>query len=52
VKVDSNGRLTSLFDLQENREVILPGHHANVFRYYEDIPLFWDAWDVEVFILD
>jgi alpha-mannosidase len=38
-------------DIKESRQVILPGHKANVFRFYEDIPLFWDAWDVEVFIL-
>jgi alpha-mannosidase len=41
----------SLVDIKESRQVILPGHKANVFRFYEDIPLFWDAWDVEVFIL-
>ncbi|KAI9203288.1 galactose mutarotase-like domain-containing protein [Polychytrium aggregatum] len=25
---------------------------ANVFRIYEDIPLFWDAWDVEIYHLE
>jgi alpha-mannosidase len=43
---DQHGRLISLFDKEELRDCILPGHLANRFKLYEDIPLFWDAWDV------
>nr|KAJ3416023.1 Alpha-mannosidase 2C1 [Polyrhizophydium stewartii] len=49
---DSAGRLTSLVDLEESRELVPPGASGNVFRYFEDIPLFWDAWDVEVYHLE
>jgi alpha-mannosidase len=52
VSFDSNGRMTRLFDKVEKREVMKPNTLGNVFKYYEDIPLFWDAWDVEVFGLD
>ena len=32
--------------------MIDPKQPANVYRYFEDIPLFWDAWDVEVYHLE
>ncbi|GAX76602.1 hypothetical protein CEUSTIGMA_g4048.t1 [Chlamydomonas eustigma] len=44
---DSSGRLTSLFDKQWLRELVQPGGLGNRFRMYEDIPTFWDAWDIE-----
>ncbi|KAI8908000.1 glycosyl hydrolases family 38 N-terminal domain-containing protein [Gorgonomyces haynaldii] len=47
---NQHGHLVSLVDLEEGRQVMDgPG---NVFRYYEDIPLFWDAWDVEIYHLE
>ena len=39
--VDSSGRISSLHDHTNNREVISKGELANVFKFYEDIPLFW-----------
>jgi alpha-mannosidase len=48
VTFDVHGRITSLIDKKLDRQVILPGAMGNVFKYFEDIPLFWDAWDVEV----
>jgi alpha-mannosidase len=52
VKFDENGRILSYFDIVNQREIIPSGSLANVFRFYEDIPLFWDAWDVEVYHLE
>ncbi|KAJ3157029.1 Alpha-mannosidase 2C1 [Geranomyces variabilis] len=50
---DKHGRILSLLDRAENnREAIAPGFAANIFRLYEDVPLFWDAWDVEVYHLE
>ncbi|KAJ3175511.1 Alpha-mannosidase 2C1 [Geranomyces variabilis] len=47
------GRILSLLDRTANdREAIAPGFAGNIFRLYEDIPLFWDAWDVEVYHLE
>lgn len=40
----------SLYDKRADREVIVSG--GNQFVLYDDIPLFWDAWDVEVYHLD
>eukprot|EP00842_Homolaphlyctis_polyrhiza_P001002 jgi/Hompol1/1902/HPOL_004993-RA len=49
---DSHGRLTSLIDEKTGRELVPEGQFGNVFRYYDDVPLFWDAWDVEVYHLE
>jgi hypothetical protein len=52
VKIDENCRIKSLFDRTAKRELIATGTAANVFKFHEDIPLFWDAWDVEVYHLE
>ncbi|KAJ3087170.1 Glycoside hydrolase, 38 vacuolar alpha mannosidase, partial [Quaeritorhiza haematococci] len=50
---DGHGRLVSLVDkVNGDREAIAPNSFANVFKIFEDIPLFWDAWDVEVYHLE
>lgn len=46
VQLDQHGRLSSMFDKRHSREVIAPGELGNLFKIYEDIPLFWDGWDV------
>ena len=35
-----------------NREAISPGFHGNQFILFDDIPLFWDAWDVMPYYLE
>ena len=46
------GVITSLFDLRANREVIAKGGKGNQLVIFDDKPLYWQAWDVEVFHLD
>lgn len=46
------GIITSLFDKQAEREVIPKGQKANQYVIYDDKPLYWQAWDVEVYHLD
>lgn len=43
---DSMGRLTSLRLLSCNRESIPQNSYGNQFVMFDDIPLYWDAWDV------
>ena len=47
-----DGVITSLYDHREEREVIASGGKANQFVIFDDKPLYWQAWDVEVFHLD
>ncbi|KAJ3192437.1 Alpha-mannosidase 2C1 [Irineochytrium annulatum] len=49
---DGHGRLTSLYDKYAEREVVKLGQRGNVFKYFEDIPFYYDAWDVEVYHLE
>ncbi|KAJ1554061.1 Alpha-mannosidase 2C1, partial [Nowakowskiella sp. JEL0078] len=50
---DWHGRLVSLIDvLSDNREIIPNNEKGNVFKMFEDVPLYWDAWDVEVYHLE
>lgn len=51
VKVQG-GRITSLYDKQRDREVIAEGKSGNQLVLFDDKPLYWQAWDVEVYHLE
>ncbi|KTG45452.1 hypothetical protein cypCar_00008256 [Cyprinus carpio] len=44
--IDQTGRLMSLLLLQADRETISEGYLGNQFALFDDVPLYWDAWDV------
>ena len=52
--VISEGRITSLVDVQLQRELIAPGPGASNagLMLYDDFPLAYDAWDAEIYHLD
>ncbi|KAI5790319.1 glycosyl hydrolases family 38 N-terminal domain-containing protein [Geopyxis carbonaria] len=43
------GAITSLIYRDQNREVIPKGKKANQLVIFDDKPLYWQAWDVEVY---
>jgi alpha-mannosidase len=47
-----NGAITSLYDSSQGRELVEKGTKANQYVIYDDKPLYWQAWDVEVYHLD
>ena len=49
VRFDVNGNISSIQSLEDGTEFIEPGKLANVFQLFEDKPLFWSAWDVDVY---
>ncbi|KAK0654380.1 Alpha-mannosidase [Lasiodiplodia hormozganensis] len=51
VEIDQ-GVITSLFDRQAKREIIPHGKKANQLVIFDDKPLYWQAWDVEVYHLE
>ncbi|RDW74052.1 putative alpha-mannosidase [Coleophoma crateriformis] len=51
VQVDG-GVITSLYDRKAGREVIAKGGKGNQLVIFDDKPLYWQAWDVEVYHLD
>ena len=46
------GSITSLFDIEADREVVAKGGKANQLVIFDDKPLYWQAWDVEVYHLE
>lgn len=49
VKWNSKGHLVSIFDKNADREVLSDDGTGNVFQLFEDKPMLWDAWDIDVF---
>jgi alpha-mannosidase len=47
IKFDKTGRITSLFDKRSKREMVAPDGTFNAFISAEDVPVFWDAWDID-----
>jgi len=52
VEFNSNGDITRIYDKIAAREVLPEGVIANQFQAFEDIPLSWDAWDIDIFYDD
>ncbi|KAJ1744082.1 Glycoside hydrolase, 38 vacuolar alpha mannosidase [Coemansia sp. RSA 1086] len=48
----TTGQLISLWDRRVEREIVAEGMAGNVFRLHDDVPLFWDAWDIEIYNLE
>ena len=49
VKFDENMNISSLYDKTANREVILDGQTANRITAYEDKPIKYQAWDINIY---
>jgi alpha-mannosidase len=49
LELDQHGEIVSLYDLRHGREVIASGSAANQLVIYEDRPLNWNAWDIDIF---
>lgn len=43
------GQITSLFDKDADREVVPEGMAANVIEAFEDRPMNFDAWDIDIY---
>ncbi len=49
VRFDVNGNISSIQSLDDGTEFLEPGKLGNVFQLLDDKPLFWSAWDVDVY---
>jgi alpha-mannosidase len=47
IKLDEHGQFVSIFDKEAKREVLPVGQKGNVLLLAEDLPNFWDAWDID-----
>lgn len=49
VELDENGLLSRLYDKENCREVLRPGQRGNLMRMYEDKPIYYDNWDIDIY---
>ncbi|SDC42394.1 alpha-mannosidase [Pelagirhabdus alkalitolerans] len=46
---DEKGQIQELFDLEHRRDVIAPKESGNVLQVFEDKPVRYDAWDIDLY---
>ncbi|WP_182200301.1 alpha-mannosidase [Paraliobacillus salinarum] len=46
---NEQGHLVQIYDREQNREVLAPNSRGNVLQIFEDKPLMFDAWDIDIF---
>ncbi|HEX3044504.1 MAG TPA: alpha-mannosidase [Bacillota bacterium] len=49
VRLDGDCNIVSLYDKQNQREVLQPGQKANLLLAFEDKPHNFDAWDINIY---
>ncbi|KAI8318233.1 hypothetical protein GQ54DRAFT_300614 [Martensiomyces pterosporus] len=47
--IGPDGRIQSYYDRRDDRELVPEGATSNVFELYDDVPVYWDAWDIEIY---
>ena len=52
VELNADGDITRIYDKIAEREVLAENEIANQLQAFEDIPINWDAWDIEIFYDD
>jgi alpha-mannosidase len=52
VEINATGDITRVYDKEADREVLPPDTQANVFLAFEDRPMNFDAWDIDIFYED
>lgn len=43
------GQLTKIYDVSHNREILAENCRGNVLQIFEDKPMAFDAWDIDIF---
>lgn len=49
LKWNENGQLTMIYDKKADRQVLREGQLGNVLEIYEDKPINYEAWDIDIF---
>lgn len=47
-----DGRICRLFDKEKERQVLEDGQYGNVLEIFEDKPMNFDAWDIDLFYME
>ncbi|HEX2925881.1 MAG TPA: alpha-mannosidase [Ruminiclostridium sp.] len=49
VEFAPDGTICSIFDKDSGREILQSGKSGNLMRVYEDKPIYYDNWDIDIF---
>lgn len=49
ININEQGLFTSIYDKENDREVLKDGQYGNLMRMYEDKPIYYDNWDIDIF---
>ncbi|TCL63806.1 alpha-mannosidase [Hydrogenispora ethanolica] len=49
ISIDSKGTISSFYDKRNRREVLQSGERGNKLQAFEDKPMNWDNWDIDIY---
>lgn len=49
VELNEDGTIGRIYDKENEREVLQEGAKANLLRMYEDKPIYYDNWDIDIY---
>lgn len=49
IELNAHGQIAALLDKRHERPVLAPGQRGNVLQTFQDKPLAFDAWDIDIF---
>src|SRR5699024_6750435 len=49
IKIDDQGLFTSIYDIENDREVLQENKLGNLMVMYEDKPIYYDNWDIDIY---
>lgn len=49
VELDNAGLFTRIYDKVNDREILQNGKRANLMRMFEDKPIYYDNWDIDIY---
>ncbi|MGM9974581.1 MAG: alpha-mannosidase, partial [Clostridiaceae bacterium] len=49
IKLDEKGLFTSIYDKEYDREILQENMKGNLMMMYEDKPIYYDAWDIDMY---
>lgn len=49
ITFNDKGEMTQIFDIENKRNVLKENEHANVLQVFEDKPIRYDAWDIDMY---
>lgn len=52
MRFDKAGKIVSLIDRAADRELVKKGRRLNDLCTAEDVPVYWDAWDIDAYYRD